>query len=94
MKLTETAVVMAITLGTLGAAATQVDVGRLAHRTTVTAAQVTCHTIDTAIAAYHAERGTMPTVVTDIRPYVRGDVSPYRIDQGRAAGPGCPVPPA
>jgi hypothetical protein len=94
VKLTETAVVMAVTLGTVGVAWSQLDVDRMTRRATVTAAQVSCHTVDTAIAAYLIDVGTVPTRITDLGHYVQGDISAYRIDRGRAAGPGCTPPPA
>ena len=94
MKLTETAVVMTVTLSTVAVAATQFDLDQLSRRTTVTAARATCHTVETAIAAYAAEWGSLPTAIVDIRPYVQGDITAYRIDRGHARGPGCVEPPA
>ncbi|UQU62076.1 hypothetical protein COUCH_23875 [Couchioplanes caeruleus] len=51
--------------------------------------QVSCRTVEDAITAYAAQYGTAPTRVAELRPYLRGDVSAYRIVGGRAAGPGC-----
>ncbi|MFB9360615.1 hypothetical protein [Actinoplanes nipponensis] len=53
------------------------------------ASQVSCRTVDQAIVGYVAQHGTAPTAVTQLRPWVRGDISAYRIVDGRAAGPGC-----
>ncbi|MGA5302716.1 hypothetical protein ACPCHT_22495 [Nucisporomicrobium flavum] len=51
--------------------------------------QVSCRTVEDAITAYAAQYGSAPTGMAQLRPYVRGDVSAYRIVGGRAAGPGC-----
>jgi hypothetical protein len=50
-----------------------------------------CRTVDTAVVAYVARHGVAPDSIEQIKPYVRGDVSAYRIVSGRAAGPGCPA---
>jgi hypothetical protein len=49
-----------------------------------------CRTVDTAIVAYLAQNDVAPTTIEQIKPYVRGDISAYRIVHGLAAGPGCP----
>ena len=94
MKAMETAVVMTVTLSTVAIAWTQMDAPRMSARTVAAAAQVSCHTVETAIAAYATDRGVPAATITDIRPYVLGDISAYRIDRGHAAGPGCPTTPA
>ena len=48
-------------------------------------------TVDTAIVEYLAQHGVAPADIEQIRPDVRGDVSAYRIVDGRAVGPGCPA---
>jgi hypothetical protein len=53
------------------------------------ARQASCRTVDEAIAGYTAQHGTAPTRIKQLQPWVRGDISAYRIVQGRAAGPGC-----
>jgi hypothetical protein len=47
--------------------------------------------VDTAIAGFLAQTGTVPTTIAQLKPYVRGDISGYRIVGGLAAGPGCPA---
>ena len=94
MKLTETAVVMTVTLSTVAIGSTQLDLDQLSRRTTVTAARASCHSVETAIAAYTVEWGAEPTAIVDVRPYLQGDIAAYRIDHGHARGPGCPEPPA
>jgi hypothetical protein len=54
-----------------------------------TADRATCRTVDEAIVGYVAMNGTSPTSITQLTTYVLGDISAYRIDRGRAAGPGC-----
>jgi len=48
-----------------------------------------CRAVDTAIVAYLAEKEVPPRQIADLAPYVRGDISAYRIQDGLAAGPGC-----
>ena len=53
------------------------------------AAGVDCHTVDAAIVGYLADENVVPHTIADLKPYVRGDISAYRIVDGLAAGPGC-----
>ncbi|MFI7542680.1 hypothetical protein [Actinoplanes sp. NPDC049599] len=62
--------------------------GITATATTV-ASKASCRTVDQAIAGYVAQHDTLPTTVRQLEPWVRGDISAYRIVRGRAAGPGC-----
>jgi hypothetical protein len=89
----ETAVVMTVTLSTVAIAWTRMDAPRMSARATAAAEQVSCHTVETALAAYATDHGIPAATLTDIRPYVHGDISSYRIDRGHAAGPGCAAPP-
>jgi hypothetical protein len=45
--------------------------------------------VDDAIVAYLAARDVPTRTIADLGPYIRGDISAYRIEQGLAAGPGC-----
>ncbi|MFI7599851.1 hypothetical protein [Actinoplanes sp. NPDC049681] len=51
--------------------------------------QASCRTVDGAIVAYVAQHGAAPKRTADLKPYVNGDISAYRIVRGQAAGPGC-----
>jgi hypothetical protein len=51
--------------------------------------EATCRTVDAAIVAYLAATDTPPTSVAQLAPYVKGDITAYRIVDGTAAGPGC-----
>jgi hypothetical protein len=53
------------------------------------AAQATCRTVDSAIAAYVVLHDEAPAGVADLAEYVKGDITAYRIVEGVAAGPGC-----
>jgi hypothetical protein len=54
------------------------------------AARATCRAIDAAVAAFYAVHDRPPTKMSDLAPYVRGDITAYRIVNGMTAGPGCP----
>ncbi|WP_189081528.1 hypothetical protein [Mangrovihabitans endophyticus] len=54
------------------------------------AGQATCRALDQATTAYLVDHDAAPRTVEDLRPYVRGDISGYRIDGGLPTGPGCP----
>ena len=49
----------------------------------------TCRAVDEAIVGYLASHDREPRSIADLRPYVKGDISAYRIVNGTAAGPGC-----
>ncbi|MEV4642056.1 hypothetical protein AB0J80_32380 [Actinoplanes sp. NPDC049548] len=53
------------------------------------AQQVSCRTVDDAIVAYVAQHNRTPARTADLKPYVKGDISAYRIVRGQASGPGC-----
>ncbi|WP_130507571.1 hypothetical protein [Krasilnikovia cinnamomea] len=66
------------------------DVQGLTRSAEAVAQRATCRAVDQAIVAYYAERDRVPQRLADIEPYLTGDISAYRIRDGRAAGPGCP----
>ncbi|WP_412750430.1 hypothetical protein [Krasilnikovia sp. M28-CT-15] len=66
------------------------DVQGLTRSAEAVAQRADCRTVDEAIVAYYAEQGDVPQRVADIQRFVQGDISAYRIRDGRAAGPGCP----
>jgi hypothetical protein len=55
----------------------------------VVADVATCRTVDTAIVAFIALNDRDPKSIEQLHPYVKGDISAYRITNGMAAGPGC-----
>ena len=89
MNLTEVAMAAAITVSVAGVSYAAFHADGLTRVSVKVADQVSCRTVEDAIVAYAAQNGTDPTRMTQLRPYIRGDVSAYRIARGRAAGPGC-----
>lgn len=62
---------------------------RTAHRAEVAADRVSCRAVDLAVVAYVEQRAAPPRVIADLRPYVRGDITAYRLHNGAVVGPGC-----
>lgn len=89
MNFTETAIVAAITLSVAGAAFVAVNPAALTHRAEVTAVKASCRAVEQAVLAYTDQRSTPPRMIADVRPYVRGDISDYRLVGGLVVGPGC-----
>lgn len=89
MNFTETAIVTAITLSAAGVAFAVMDPAALTHRAEVTAVKASCRAVEQAVLAYADQRATPPTVIADVRPYVHGDISDYRLVDGLVVGPGC-----
>ena len=89
MNLTEAAVAAAVTVSIAGVSYAALNTGAVTNSATTVANAATCRTVDTAIVAYLAQHGAAPTRITQLRPYVEGDISAYRISKGVAAGPGC-----
>lgn len=95
VKLTEFAVSLVVTTGAAAAMSVALDLPALASGTTATAQRVGCRAVETALAAYLAEHDAPPARTADLRPYLAGDVSGYRIVPGppaAVAGPGCDAP--
>lgn len=89
MNITETVIVGAVTLSVAGAAFAVVNPAALTHRAEVTATKASCRSVEQAVLAYADQKGTAPTVIAELRPYVRGDISDYRLLEGVVVGPGC-----
>ncbi|MFI5842032.1 hypothetical protein ACIA8K_20195 [Catenuloplanes sp. NPDC051500] len=62
------------------------------QRAAVAAAQGECRAVDFAILAYTTAHGRTPVTVAELREYDLGEVAEYRIEDGRAVGPGCAEP--
>ena len=80
-----------VTVSIAGASYAAFNTDALKRRTEVVANAASCRAVDTAIVGYAADHGVAPTSIDQIAPYVRGDVSAYRLRNGHAAGPGCPA---
>jgi hypothetical protein len=87
--LIEIAMASAITVSVGGTAYAVLNPRELQSRTQVVADKATCRTVDTAIVGYLMNNGTAPTSIRQLKDYVSGDISRYRIVDGVAAGPGC-----
>ena len=79
----------AITVSVVGLSYVAYNPAVLTHRAETVADQATCRAVDQAIVAYAAVNDTPARSVGDLEPYVKGDISAYRIVRGAAAGPGC-----
>jgi hypothetical protein len=87
----EAVVAAVVTASVAGASYATFNYHSLVDRTDAVAFTATCRAVDTAIVGYVAENGVAPSGIAQLKPYVRGDISAYRIVHGRAAGPGCPA---
>jgi hypothetical protein len=88
--MSEAAVVAAITVSVAGVSYAALHNGALTGRAESVADAATCRALDQAVLAYAFDHERAPARISDIRPYVRGDLTGYRLVRGRAAGPGCP----
>lgn len=79
----------AITVSIGGVSYVALNPRQAESRAQAVADQATCRTVDTAIVGYLMNNGATPTSVTQLRSYVHGDISKYRIVGGVAEGPGC-----
>jgi hypothetical protein len=79
----------AITVSVAGVCYTALNTNGIRSTATTIADQVSCRAVDEAIIGYVAQHGAAPTGIRQLRPWVTGDISAYRIVGGRAGGPGC-----
>ncbi|MCA2211962.1 hypothetical protein [Jidongwangia harbinensis] len=91
MNLSEVMVAATVTLGVVGTSYAAFNTDALTDRAQTVAGVATCRAVDQAVLAYVAAHDAPPKRIADLRPYLRGDISGYRLVQGRAAGPGCPA---
>jgi hypothetical protein len=91
MRLTEVVMSMGVALGGLAAAVHVLDLPVLSQRSERVATTASCRAVNLAILAYASRTDTVPTHVEQVRPWVTGDVSAYRLVDGVATGPGCPT---
>lgn len=91
MKLIEVVVSMTVVLGAGAIAVTSLNVPKLIGGSQQATAGVSCHTVRTAVASYATEHDAPPGGIDDLRPYVQGDISAYRIVPPglEVVGPGC-----
>ena len=89
MHLSEVAMAAAITVSIAGVSYAAMNTDGIRSTAQTVAERASCRTVDEAILGYVAQHGATPTTVRQLRPWVTGDISAYRIVRGRAAGPGC-----
>ena len=89
MHLSEVAMAAAITLSIAGVSYAALNTDGVRSTVVTVASQASCRAVDEAIVGYVALHDTTPTAIGQLQPWVRGDISAYRIVKGRAAGPGC-----
>lgn len=89
MNLSEVAMAAAITVSIAGVSYAALNTTSVTGTAKTVASQATCRAVDQAIVAYVAQNSTVPTTIKQIKPFVKGDISAYRIVKGQAAGPGC-----
>ena len=78
-----------VTLSVTGTAYAAFNTDALKRRAEVVANAANCRAVETAIVGYLADHGVAPTSIGQVTPYVRGDVSAYRLVDGHAVGPNC-----
>lgn len=89
MHLSEVAMAAAITVSIAGVSYAALNTTTIKNSATTVANTASCRTVDEAIVGYVAQHGTAPTAIKQLRTWVKGDISAYRIVKGQAAGPGC-----
>lgn len=89
MNLSEVAMAAAITVSVAGVSYAAFNVDGLSGSTRTVADQASCHSVEGAVVAFVAQHNAPPTTIKQLGPYLKGDISAYRIVAGRATGPGC-----
>jgi hypothetical protein len=91
VHISEVAMAAALTVSIGGVSYAAFNTDDIQQKAQTVADEADCRTVDTAIAGYLAQNDAVPTRIAQLEPYVRGDISRYRIVGGLAAGPGCPA---
>jgi hypothetical protein len=91
VHISEAAVAAVVTISIAGSSYAVFNTDMLKRRTEVVVNTANCRAVDTAVVGYVGDHGVAPTSIDQVAPYVRGDVSAYRLLNGHAAGPGCPA---
>ena len=89
MQLIHLAVASVVTFSIAGVSYVALKPADLERTARVVAAQADCRAVNEAIVAYVSVNDRDPRSVDQLRDYVKGDISAYRIVRGMAAGPGC-----
>ena len=89
MHIHEVALAAAITVSIAGVSYVVFRPQETAGTAKKVADKATCRAVDEAIIGYLTVNDRAPRSIADLEPYVKGDISAYRIVKGVAAGPGC-----
>jgi len=89
VHLSEVAMAAAVTMSVAGVSYAALNSDSIRSTATTVAEKASCRAVDEAIVGYVAQHAAAPTAIRQLRPWVTGDISAYRIVKGRAAGPGC-----
>jgi len=89
VNINEVALAAALTVSVAGVSYVAFRLGALEDSARTVADAATCRAVNAAILGYLASNDRAPRSIAELRPYVRGDVSAYRIAGGVATGPGC-----
>ena len=87
--MSEVALAAALTVSVAGVSYAAFRPDELEGSARTVADAATCRAVNAAIVGYLASHDRAPRTIADLRRYVRGDISAYRIAGGAAAGPGC-----
>jgi hypothetical protein len=79
----------ALTVSIAGVSYAAFNSGALTDRAQTVADKATCRTLESAVVAYIAEHDAGPRTIADVKPYVQGDITKYRLQGGLPVGPGC-----
>jgi len=89
VHINEVALAAALTVSVAGLSYAAFAPKELTGTAQTVADKATCRAVDTAIVGYLTLHDHEPRSIADLKPYVKGDISRYRIVGGMAAGPGC-----
>jgi hypothetical protein len=89
VHISEVAMATALTVSIVGVSYVAFNSDTLATRAQTVADRATCRTLESAVVAYIAQHDAGPRTIHDLTPYVQGDISKYRLQDGLPAGPGC-----
>jgi hypothetical protein len=89
VNLSEVAMAAAITVSVAGVSYATFNVDAVTGSAREVADRATCRAVYQAIVGYVAQNGTAPKTIEQVEPWVRGDITAYRIVGGDPTGPGC-----
>lgn len=89
MRIVKLTLALSVLAGSASSAYAGIDIPGVIEETTGVAQSATCRTISSAILAYATDHDTPPRSITDLRPYVDGDLTGYALVEGKVTGPGC-----